>query len=91
MPFERVSALETDVKYLRSLVEERHDLLQERIMRLEASHENIERTLYDIAGLIRDQGTERRVVERIGRWVFHFVGWAIALFLGWYSRRYFLL
>jgi hypothetical protein len=85
MPMERLAILENEVKHLRLQLEERDRLTNERMTNIEASYENIERTLRDVAGLIRDQATEKRLLAKTA----HVVGWIVAALGGWASHYYF--
>ena len=84
MPLERLAILENEMKHLRQALEERQRIMDDRMQRIEATHENIEHTLNHIAGLIRDQSTERKLLGKLA----HVIGWIIALSIGWYSGKH---
>ena len=68
---ERLATLEQQVKEL-----------QADITRALADQENADRTLRDIAGLLRDQATERKLLSKFA----HVIGWIIAAAIGWFSH-----
>lgn len=85
MPLERLAILENEMKHLRQAFEDRNRTSDERMTRIEASHENIEHTLNEIAGLVRDQGTERRLLGKLA----HVLGWVVSAALAWLAHGHF--
>ena len=63
-------------------LEQQIKTLERDFMRVEANQENTDRTLRDIAGLLRDQGTERRLLSKI----LHVIGWIVAAAIGWFGH-----
>lgn len=70
---ERLAALESKFENMRG-----------DMTHVEAGLEDANRTLRDIAGHIRDQATERKLLSKLA----HVIGWIIAAAIGWFSHTH---
>ena len=78
---ERITRLEARFDGLNEKVGD----LQKDIAHIEAWQENTARTLGDIAGLLRDQKTERRLLSKLA----HVLGWIISASIAWFAHGHF--
>lgn len=61
------------------------DRMERDVMHLSANQEDIQRTINDIAGMVRDQNTERRLLSKLA----HVLGWIISGAIAWFAHGQF--